>query len=166
MTVSSAKYLKGFYSAAKALGAKSINSDAWMDIEGHSEMGLLTKQFPWPTLGSQGEIEVPGPLGTKSWQPQQIQLAQQGAIAFSETDIGHVMNFMTNVTLSGTGQFNATVYEGTPDKFKRAYKLVDCLFVPDAADRDWENRAQVTIINGTLFFHFFGEAIPGNDVAN
>jgi hypothetical protein len=32
----------------------------------------------------------------------------------------------------------------------------------DNPDRDWENRSQVTMVSGTLNFHYFGEKIPGN----
>lgn len=164
MTISSAAVLKGFYTATKALGTKSINSDAWLDIEGHSDLALLTKQFPWPTLGSQGEIEVATPSGGKTWMAQQINTAQQGPVTFTETIAGRVMKFMEDIVANG-GEFNATVYEGTPDKFTRAYKLVGCIFVPDAVDRDWENRSQLTLINGTLFYNYFGDKIPGNSVA-
>lgn len=164
MTVSSAAVLKGFYTATKALGTKSINSDAWFEIDGHADLALLTKQFPFPTLGSQGEIEVAMPSGGKTWMAQQVNTAQQGPITFTETIAGRVMGFMKAILAAG-GEFNATVYEGTPDKFTRAYKLVGCIFVPDASDRDWENRSQLTLINGTLFFNFFGDEIAGNNVS-
>jgi hypothetical protein len=164
MTISSADTLRGFYNATKALGTKSISSDAYFEIEGHADLALLTKQFPWPTLGSQGEIEVSTPLGGKTWMGQQIATAQQGPITFTETIAGRVMRFMEDIVANG-GEFNATVYEGTPDKFTRAYKLVGCFFVPDAVDRDWENRSQLTLINGTLFYNFFGGRLTGNDVS-
>lgn len=163
MAVSSAEYLKGFYNTARALGNKSVSSDAYFEIEGHEHLGLLTKQFPFPTLGSAGEIEIASPMGAGMWQPQQLKVNQQGQLGFTETVIGHIAKFMEDVVANG-GLFQATVYEGTPDKFHRAYKLRDCFFQPDNPDRDWENRSQVTLINGTLFFHFFGERIPGNVV--
>ena len=161
MAVSSAEYLKSFYNTARALGNKSINSDAYFEIEGHEDLALLTKQFPFPTLGSAGEIEIPMPMGAAMWQPQQIKVNQQGQLGFTETAPGHVQKFLEEIIAKG-GLFQATVYEGTPDRFYRAYKLRDCFFQPDNPDRDWENRSQVTLINGTLFFHFFAEKIPGN----
>ena len=165
MTISAPDTLKGLYKATQALGAKSINSDAWFEVNGRPELSLLIKQFPWPNLGSQGEIEVPMPLGAKSWEMQQIGIAQQGPITITETKAGHAMAFMEWITSQPNGKFDATVYEGTPERFTRGYKLVGCGFVPDATDRDWENRAQLTLINGTLFFHFFGEKLPPNDLS-
>ena len=160
MTVSSQDVLKSFHNASRALGTKSINSDAYFEIEGHENLSLLIKQFPWPTIGPSGEIEIAGPLGSLGYRPAQLKTGQQGPVTFTETVSGHVMGFMESVIASGA-EFNATVYEGTPGNFARAYKLVDCFFVPDQPDRDWENRTQLTLINGTLFFHFFGDKEPG-----
>lgn len=164
MTVSSAEYLKGMYNVSRTMGDKAINSDATFEIEGHSDLTLLTKQFPWPTLSPTGEIEIAGPLGAGAWQPQQIKVHQQGQIAFMETVQGRIQQFLEDVVSKG-GKFDATVYEGTPDRFYRAYKLRDCFFQADNPDRDWENRSQIVLINGTLFFHFFGEKLPGNIVS-
>lgn len=161
MSVSSASYLKGFYNTARAMGSKSISSDAYFEIEGHEDMGMLTKQFPFATLGSAGEIEIAMPMGAAMWQPQQLKINQQGQLGFTETVKGRIQKFLEDV-VAGGGLFEATVYEGTPERFYRAYKLRDCFFQPDNPDRDWENRSQVTLINGTLFFHFFGEKIPSN----
>lgn len=155
MTISSGDMLEGLYRATQALGTKSVNSDAQFEVEGRPDMTVLIEQFPWPTLGSQGEIEYPLPLGMRSALPQQINTYQQGPIRFSETISGSVMNFMKYLISVG-GVFNGAVYEGTSERFTRGYKLVGCFFVPDATDRDWENRTQLMKINGTLHFNFFG----------
>lgn len=164
MTVSNAEYLKGMFNATRLLGDKSISSDATLEIEGHEDLLLLTKQFPWPEIGPAGEIEVATPIGAAMWQPQQLKVNQQGQLALMETTGGRVQQFMEDVIKTG-GKFNATVYEGTPDRFYRAFKLEDCFFQPDNPDRDWENRSQITLITGTMFFHFFGDKIPGNIIA-
>lgn len=161
MSVTNAEVLRGFYNATKAMGAKSVSSDAYFLIDGHEDLGLITKQFPWPVLGVAGEIETPGPLGIAGWQPQQLKVNMQGQITFSETVGGRVQRFLDEVLAAG-GTFNAVVYEGTPDNFYRACRIRDCFFQPDAPDRDWENRSQVTLIAGTLFFHYFGEVQTGN----
>lgn len=71
MSVSNADYLKSLYFAGRTLGDKSVSSDAYFEIEGYPTVGLLTKQFPWPTMGPAGEIEGVGPMGTGFWKPQQ-----------------------------------------------------------------------------------------------
>lgn len=161
MTVSAAEVLKGFFNTQQALGTKSVNSDAYLEIEGHENIGFLTKQFPWPTIGVTDVIEVAGPLGMNSAIPQQVKTYQQGPVTFSETATGLIMRFMKEIVKRG-GTFRATAYEGVPDAFYRAYRLTGCIFVPDTPDRDWENRSQLTLINGTLHFHWFGDEIPGN----
>lgn len=163
MTVSNSDFLKANYNAAKVLGDKSINSDGTLEVEGAEQLLQLTKQFPWPVIGPAGEILFPGPLGTEHAQPQQVKVLQQGPVTFQETSNGAVHRFMQDIVRRG-GKFQATAYEGVPEAFYRAYKLVDCFFVPDQPDRDFENRAQGTLITGTLFFHFFGEQLPGNIV--
>lgn len=163
MTISAPDVLKGLYTASRALGSPSVNSDATFEVDGQPDMTMLIKQFPWPNLGSQGEIEVPLPLGGKTWEAQQVATAQQGPVTMKENKGGRVMNFMKWLISVG-GKFDATVYEGTPERFTRAYKLIGCIFVPDATDRDWENRSQLTLINGTLFYNFFGDELPPNDL--
>lgn len=161
MSLQSADVLKGFYNLAKAVGDKAINSDAYFEPEGYPQAGILIKQFPWPVLTPGGEIEVPGPIGSASWQPQQLKLHQQGQITFSETVNGVAQSFLNSINAAG-GRFNATVYEGSPDKFYRAVKIRDAFIVLDPVDRDWENRTQVLTFSGTLFYQFYGETIPGN----
>ncbi len=161
MSVSAPEVLRGYYNAIKALGDKSVNSDAYFEIEGYESLSLLIKQFPWPIMGPAGEIELPTPMGGKMWQPQQLNNALQGQISFTETRSGMVQRFLSDVVAKSGGIFQAKVYEGTPDRFTRAVRLRDCFFQPDSTDRDWENRSQVTLINGTLFFHYFGETLPG-----
>lgn len=161
MALSSNDYMRGIYTAKAAIGAPSINSDATFEIEGFEDLLLNAKQFPWPVVGSAGEIEVPLPMGGAYWEQQQLKTNQQGPLTFTETVTGAVMRFLAEVAGQG-GKFNARVYEGTPDRFVRGYRLVGCFFVPDVGDRDWENRAQVTQIAGTLFYNYFGQPIPGN----
>lgn len=161
MTVSTGAYLQQHYNLIKALGDKSVSSDAMFVIDGYEDLRLLTKQFPWPVLTSAGEIEVSGPLGITTVQPQQIKIFQSGSVEFYETRRGDMQSFMEKI-IAGGGKFNATVYEGTVDKYQRAMPIYDCFLELENAARDWENRSQLTTIGGTLNFHYFGETIPGN----
>lgn len=161
MAISNAQYLKGQYDVTKALGAKVISSDFTFVIDGYEPNYLLCKQAPEPELSSAGEIEVPLPLGAMMYQPQQVKVAHQGPVAFFETVQGSIDNMMINLLTTGA-IFNATLYEGTPQRFLKAKRLRDCFLQLDNPDRDWENRAQVLMFTGTLFFHYFGEVLPGN----
>lgn len=161
MTISNAAYLKQFHDTAKAQGAKVISSDFAIEIEGFEHNWILTKQCPWPELSTAGEIEISGPLGSASWEMQQAKVNQQGAISFMETTAGSIDQMLVNLIASG-GKFNAKIYEGTPQKFLRAKRIEDCFFQIDNPDRDWENRSQILLFAGTMFFHYFGETIPGN----
>ncbi len=161
MTVSIPAYMKGFYDSTRAMGAKVVSSDFTLEIEGFEQNYLLCKQAPWPELSPAGEIESYSPLGGKMFQPQQVEFAQQGQVSMMETVAGNIDNMMIDLITKG-GTFNAKVYEGTPQKFLRAKRIVDCFIQLDAPDRDWENRSQILIFSGTMFYHFFGEVIPGN----
>ena len=46
---------------------------------------------------SGGEIEVPGPLGTAHFEPQQAKINQQGTISLIETVDGKVETMMLNM---------------------------------------------------------------------
>lgn len=161
MTVSTSSYLKTHYDAARAIGAKAISSDFAVEIEGFEQTWLLTKQFPWPVSSVQGEIEVSGPLGAVSYQPQQIKIAHQGQISLMETAAGSIDNMLATILARG-GTFNAKVYEGTPQKYLRVKPIVDAFIQVDDPDRDWENRSQILLFTGTIFFHYFGATEPGN----
>jgi hypothetical protein len=161
MAVSNPEFLKGMYNVTRAMGDKAVASDAMLVIEGHEQIQLLTKSFPWPTTSTQGEIEVPSPVGAGSWQPQQLRVHQQGQVSFLETTRGHIQRFLEEIVLTG-GRFDAVVYEGTPERFQRAYKLRDCFVQLDPGERDWESRSQVLMLNGTIFYHYFSESIPSN----
>jgi len=163
MANSNAAYLKSLYDVSKALGNKAINSDFTFEIDGFEQFYLLCKQAPWPEISAGGEVEVPGPLGATFWQPQQIKVAQQGQVAFYETEEGSLDNLMTGILArDGNGTFNAKMYAGTPDRFTKAKRFEDCFLQLDNPDRDWDNRSQVLMYTGTLFFHYYGEIIPGN----
>jgi hypothetical protein len=162
MTVSTGAYLASAYAQAKALGDKSVSSDAMLVIDGYEHMRLLFKQFPWPILSPAGEIEVPGQNGSASWQKQQLKPNLQGQVTAYETEKGHLQAFIEAMNASGGGFASATVYEGSMESYSRGVKIVDGFFQFDSPDRDWENRAQVTTVSGTMFYHFFGESIPGN----
>lgn len=157
MTVSTGAALKSLFNSTTALGDKAVSSDATFEIKGAEDISLLIKQFPWPELTVGGEIEVPMPLGSMMYQPQQAKTAQQGQISFMETVDGHIAQFLERIVASG-GKFNATVYEGTPDNYKRKCDIFQCFFQGDNPDRDWENRQQILLVSGSLFFHFFGSS--------
>lgn len=161
MTISTSSYLKTFYDTTKALGAKAISSDFTLEIEGFEANYLLAKQCPWPELSSAGEIEVPTPLGSAMWEAQQIKTNQQGAVTLMETVAGNIDRMLIDL-IAGGGKFNAKIYEGTPEKFLRAKLIKDCFLQIDNPDRDWENRSQILLFSGTMFYHYFGETLPGN----
>ncbi|GAB4059184.1 hypothetical protein [Uliginosibacterium sediminicola] len=161
MTVSTGKILQSNFGLTQAFGAKAINSDFALEIEGFESTWLLAKQAPWPVLTPQGEIEMPGPLGTIIYQPQQAKIALQGQVSFVETTSGSIDAMLVSLLANG-GQFNARVYEGTPLKYLRVKKLRECFLQLDNADRDWENRSQPLTFSGSLFFHYFGDDLPGN----
>ena len=162
MTVSNADYLKQFFEDTKTAGAKVVSSDFSFEIAGHESTYLLCKQAPWPELSPAGEIEVPTPMGGTMWQPQQIKTAHQGSISMMETVAGSVDRMLLELITNAGATFDATIYEGTPQKYLRAKRIRDCFLQLDNPDRDWDQRSEVLVFTGTLFFHYFGEVIAGN----
>jgi hypothetical protein len=156
MTISSNMYLKGAFTATKALGDKAISSDAMLEIVGFEGMSLLIKSFPWPVLSSGGEIETPMPLGQAMYQPQQIKTHMSGGVTIMETVDGKVSDMLVNLLAKG-GVFDAHAYEGTPQNHTRVKPLYGCFFVIDPAERDWENRSQQLNMTGQLHYHYFGD---------
>lgn len=160
MTVSTGNVIKTLHNKTHAGGLKLINSDFAFEIEGHEGVWLHAKQCPWPELSVGGEIEVAGPLGIASWQPQQAKAHQQGAISLYENQAGEIDALMLALLTQGSNaRFNAKIYQGTPEDYTFYKPIQDCFIQLDNPDRDWENRSQVLMFSGTLFFHYFGEKI-------
>jgi hypothetical protein len=163
MTVSTQQYLKTLYDQTAAMGDKVISSDFSFEIEGHEGIWLLAKQCPWPEPTPTGEIEVSSPLGGTLWQPQQLKVAQQGQIALMENVLGSIDAALLDLINGNSGaRFNAKIYEGTPQKYLKYKRILDCFIQVDPVDRDWENRSMPMLITGTLFYHYFGEIVTGN----
>lgn len=161
MAINNAAFLKSLHDTARSQGEKAISSDFSLEIAGFEYNWILTKQCPWAILSPGEGIEIPGPLGTMTGQPQQIKNYMQGPISFSETVAGSIDQMLVNLLASG-GKFDAWVYEGTPQKFIRAKRYEQCWIVVDSPDRNWEDRTQVLTISGTLHFHYYNETKGGN----
>lgn len=155
MTVSTQDYLSSIFKSSVAMGDKAINSDAYFEIVGHEDKSLLIKQFPWPVTSVGDAIEIALPMGMNSAQASQLKIYQQGGVSIYETVAGDAQDLFENLIAKG-GKFDATVYEGTPEKYSRKCRIVSSFMVLDNPDRDWENRGQVLMISGTLHFHYFG----------
>ncbi|MCF7995419.1 MAG: hypothetical protein K9L88_11325 [Chromatiaceae bacterium] len=163
MTVSNAAYLKGFYDQTRALNDKVVSSDFTFEIEGFEGMYLLAPQCPWPNNSPQGEIEVPTPLGTNYFMAQQQNYAHQGQVRFMENRPGDIDQMLVDlIARDSQARFNAKIYEGTPVKYLRYKRIVDCFMQIDDPDRDWENRSQIMVFSGTMFYHYFGEIVGGD----
>lgn len=161
MAVDTAEQLGSTYNIMRSIGAPSVNSDAFCEVIGFEQMGFLIKQFPWPVLASRGEIEVPMPNGGMTYKPQNIKTEFQGPVQLKETADGAVHRFLKEL-VSRKLEFDALIYEGTAERFTRGMKVRGCFFQIDTADRDWENRSQLTLLSGTMFGNYFGEDIAGN----
>lgn len=157
MTVSTEAYMAQMINETLALGDKTLSSDAHFVIDGFENLTVLAKQFPWPVLTPEGEIETPAPMGIKIGQPQQINAFQRSPIAFMETRAGHIEKMIREINEKG-GRFNARIYEGTRENPLRTARIFNCWVQMEPIDRDIENRAQIVLWSGTLFYHYTGEA--------
>lgn len=161
MPINTAAYHENNLRLTLALGDKINAGDATFEPVGYEGLYLLVKQFPHPKISGGMEIEVPMPGGGMYFEQQPIKTAFQGAVTFLETAAGTVQQFARDV-LSGGGYFDARIYEGTPGRHLRSYLIERCFFNLDPSDRDWENRAMVMQLTGTLYMNYFGKEFPGN----
>lgn len=164
MTVSNLSYLSAMYQTTVGMGEAIVSSDFTMVIEGYESLYLLCKQAPWPELSPAGEIEVPMPLGSARWQAQQVKTWMQGSVAFKETTQGIIRKTLESMIAQNNSRgalFDAVIYEGDPSAALHGKRLRDCFLVLDPIDRDWENRGQIMLVSGNMFFHYFGETVEG-----
>lgn len=153
--ISTGAYQKSLHASSAALGAKIVSSDATLIIEGFEGLFHLTMEFPSPFLSPGDAIEVPGPLGTMTWQPSQVKTAQQSSISFLETVGGHTLSMFESMIGNG-GTFNAKVYEGTPDNYLRVARLYNCMITIDPTTRTAEGRSELIRYSGTMSYLYFG----------
>lgn len=160
--INTAAYHAQNFKLTNALGDKVNAGDASFAPIGYGSLYLLIKQFPHPKISGGPEIEVPYVGGGTMFTQAPIRTNFQGPITLMETESGAAEQFLKDV-LKGTGKFDARIYEsGTPARHLRSYKVVDCFINLDTSDRDWENKQQVLMLNGTIFGHYFGDVYPGN----
>lgn len=141
--------------AAKTLGDKLFSSDAILVPELDENMFLLFKEFPMPVISTGEAAEAPMPHGAVSYETTQIKTYFQGQVSIADTTKKEVEKFLAKV-MSNKGKFNAWLYEGTKQKYAKAYYLEDMSISLDAVGRDTEARQQLLYITGTTFFHYFG----------
>ena len=166
MALSQNTFAKSVFNTSVGVGDKIITSDSTLVIDGYESAELIIKNFPHPVLSVGEAIEVPAPMGLKTWQKSQSVIQQQGGLTMSETVKGHCFKLLADLLNNG-GEFNAKIYEGTKDHYIRYLPIYKCSIQLDPAERDWESNTQVLDLSGNLFYHYFGEVVNGdaNDVA-
>lgn len=159
--INTAQYHQTNLRQTLALGDKLNAGDATFEPVGFGGIYLLVKQFPHPKIAGGREIEVPFAGGGMYFDQGPVNTNFQGGITFLETTAGSVQRYAKEVLKAG-GYFDARIYEGTPGRHTRSYRLERCFFNLDPSDRDWENRQQVLMLTGTLFGNYFGDEREGN----
>ena len=147
--------LRNNWLAAKALGDKLFSSDAILVPENYPEMFLLFKEFPMPVLSTGEAAEAPLPHGAVAYEVTQLKTNHQGQVSIADTTQKEVEKFLATVR-NTKGKFNAWLYEGTQEKYAKAYYLEDCSLALESVGRDTEARQQLLYVTGTIFFVYFG----------
>jgi len=166
MSISNAAYCSGSYDSTRTMAVTEGASAFAFEIEGFEGKWLLCRQVSWPETAPARVIEVPGPLGMTLWQRLPAITTQQGRISLSETVAGQLDQWMVDVITHSVTTFNARIYEGTPESFRRAKRIVGAAIRLDDPNRDWENRSQPLIFNGMLTFQYHDEVIAGRATPN
>lgn len=161
MAINTAAFMQDNFTLTRALGEKLNAGDATFSPDGFEGLYLLIKQFPHPIVSVRGEIMVPFAGGGDYPEAQPVKTDFQGPVTFLETVAGSAKQFFRDVLAAG-GYFDGRIYEGTPDRHTRSYKIVRNFIVMDPSDRDWENKGQILQLTGTMFGNYFGVEAPGN----
>lgn len=147
--------LRSNFLAAQALGDKLFSSDAILVPENRPDMFLLFKEFPMPVLSTGEAAEAPLPHGAVTYEVTQLKVNHQGQVSIADTTQKEVEKFIAEV-INNKGKFNAYLYEGTQEKYAKAYYLENCSLALEPVGRDTEARQQLLYITGTIFFNYFG----------
>lgn len=157
MTVNSNALLSQTYHSVTDLGRKASVGDAVLVIDGHEEIQLLFKQFPWAVATVKDAMETFGPNGQLIKQPQNTKTAFEGPVGIYEV-IGGKSNAHLLAMIESGAQFNATAYHGRPHEYTEKQRLEGAFLVMDVADRDWETDAPL-LLQGTLHYHYFAGVV-------
>lgn len=161
MAIITADYLETNYRLSLAMGAKLNAANATFAPVGFEGMYILVKQFPHPIISGGTEIEVAMPGGGRYYEQSSPDTSFTGPITFFETEAANVQQFMRDVMTRG-GYFDARIFEGTPERYSRSYLIERAFIKLDLPDRDWENKAMVLMLSGTINFNYFGQSSTGN----
>ena len=148
------------YQKTKSLGEKSINSEYIFVIDGEPDVEYLMKQFPLPITAPEDIIEVPMVGGIKGGTQQIPRFDHRGTCALAETVSGHARALLERAqatrTVSQRPKFSGTIYHGTPDNHTQKWRIIDAQFFGfDPVDVDVENRGQLTVYSGQIFYMYF-----------
>ena len=147
--------LRANWLASQALGDKLFSSDAILVPENYPSMFLLFKEFPMPVLSTGEAAEVPMPHGALGYEVTQLKVNHQGQVSIADTTQKEVEKFLA-VVRNNKGKFNAWLYEGTQEKYAKAYYLENCSLALETVGRDTEARQQLLYIAGTINYVYFG----------
>lgn len=156
----SIKQAFGAYQATKALGEKSINSEYVLVLDDAPDIQYLFKQFPIPVTAPEDIIEVPMQGGIKGGTQQVPRFDHRGTVAISETVGGHARALLEAAqatrSVKERPKFNGVIYHGTPDSHAQKWRIIDAQFFGfDPIDTDVENRGQLTVYQGQIFYMYF-----------
>lgn len=153
MTVNSHSLLSQTYHQVTDLGRKSSVADAVFVVDGHEDVQLLFKQFPWAVATVKDAMETYAPNGQLIKQPQNTKTAFEGPVAIYEVIKGTANERLRQLIENGA-QFNGWAYHGRPHEHTDKQRVEGAFFVMDVADRDWENDSAL-MYQGTLHYHYF-----------
>ena len=105
-------------------------------------------------------IEVPMVGGIKGGTQQIPRFEHRGTCALAETVSGHARDLLERAqatrTVSQRPKFSGTIYHGTPDNHTQKWRIIDAQFFGfDPVDVDVENRGQLTVYSGQIFYMYF-----------
>ena len=161
MAVNTADYHQQNFRLVQALGDKINAGEASFAPIGYDGMYLLIKAFPHPSVSGGEPIQAFMPGGGSYYEQAPIDTSFSESITAYETKAGTLKQFLRDVLANG-GFFDARIYEGSPDRHTRSYLLRRCFIKLAPSERDWENKASLLQISGTLTGSYFGEEAPGN----
>ena len=163
MSQATSAFLKGQYGIKQAMAPDAAASDATLVIDGYENFYIKAKSFPDPNSGIPANIEVPMPLGNKSYKVSQAQTAFTGSATFIETEKGDVQNMFDEIKFNTGGYFDAWIYTGTPDKYVMRKRIIGCFFEQASpATRDMQSNTELLQLEGELTGNYFSEIELGN----
>lgn len=142
----------------KKLGIPQLASNNQLVLDAFPEVRLLFQNFTHPIDTNTESTEVALAGGLKIWTPGVPKTNFQSPITLVETREGALIDLSEQLMAYVGESLDGTSYYGRKERHTRKFNWIDCsLTFEQGIEAAADGNAQVSVMQGTIFYHYYGQ---------